>query len=119
MEVRFNWYIIGVCLGSWALSVLLAPGLAVETLLGMLLPLGLGVATVAMVTRIYRKEAARLTSAMAGAFFVKMLLCALYVGVVVGVLSFRPVPFAISFTVYFITLHTAEAFYFKSLFQSH
>jgi len=48
----------------------------------------------------------------------KMLLYGVYVSVVVGFYSFQVLPFAVSFTVYFIGLHLTEALYFQTLFRT-
>ena len=50
------------------------------------------------------------------AFAVKTLFYAAYVVVTIGLLNAAPVPFMISFTVYFIGLQFTEALYFRTLF---
>ncbi|MDA2924676.1 hypothetical protein MYX84_02925 [Acidobacteria bacterium AH-259-O06] len=107
------------CVVSWALvSITFAPGAAMEIFLGMLVPLLVGIATILMVERIYRKESQKLTSFMAKAFLAKMVLYAVYMTLIVGLYSFQPIPFVISFTVYFTGLHMAEALYFRTMFST-
>ncbi|MEE8462580.1 MAG: hypothetical protein V3S50_10705 [Acidobacteriota bacterium] len=106
------------CIGSWALVSFMFPQAAVEILLGMLGPLLLAIGTLILVERTYRKAPRKLTSLMTQAFFGKMLFYGVYVGVIVGFYSFQALPFAVSFTVYFIGLHLTEALYFQALFRA-
>lgn len=110
--------IIFSCIGSWALVSLMVPHLAVEILLGMLSPLLLAIGTLIVVERTYRKAPQQLTSLMTKAFLGKMLFYGVYVGVIVGFYSIQALPFAVSFTVYFIGLHLTEALYFQALFRA-
>ena len=113
------WYIILFCVGSWgAVSVIFVPQSVTEIFLGMIIPLLLGIATILLVERIYRQDPRKLTSFMTKAAIGKMLLYGIYVVLVVGVFSFQAIPFAISFTVYFIGLHLAEALYLRSMFRT-
>ena len=96
----------------------MCPHAAVEILLGMLGPLLLAIGTLILVERTYRKVPRKLTSLMTQAFFGKMLFYGVYVGVIVGFYSFQALPFAVSFTVYFIGLHLTEALYFQALFRA-
>ena len=95
----------------------MVPNAVMEIFLGMLIPLLVAIGTIVLVERTYRKDAQRLTALMTKAFLGKMLLYGVYVAVIVGFYSFRPVPFAISLTVYFIGLHLAEALYFQTMFN--
>jgi uncharacterized protein YybS (DUF2232 family) len=96
----------------------MVPEAAVEILLGMLSPLLLAMGTRILVDRTYRKAPQKLTSLMTQAFMGKMLLYGVYVSVIVGFYSFQVLPFAVSFTVYFIGLHLTEALYFQALFRA-
>ena len=106
------------CIGSWALVSFMFPHAAVEILLGMLGPLLMAIGTLILVERTYRKAPRKLTSLMTQAFFGKMLFYGVYVGVIVGFYSFQALPFAVSFSVYFIGLHLTEALYFQALFRA-
>ena len=110
--------IIFSCIGSWALVSFMFPHAAVEILLGMLGPLLLAIGTLILVERTYRKAPRKLTSLMTQAFFGKMLFYGVYVGVIVGFYSFQALPFAVSFTVYFIGLHLTAALYVQALFRA-
>ena len=116
--MKIQRYIIAACAGSWALISLMFPQVTVEILLGMLSPLLLAIGTLILVERTYRKTPQKLTSLMTQAFMGKMLFYGVYVSVIVGFYSFQAVPFAVSFTVYFIGLHLTEALYFQSLFRA-
>ncbi len=116
--MKIQVFIIFSCIGSWALVSLMVPQAAVEILLGMLGPLLLAIGTLILVARTYRKAPQKLTSLMTQAFFGKMLFYGVYVGVIVGFYSFQALPFAVSFTVYFIGLHLTEALYFQALFRA-
>jgi len=103
-------------------SLLTAAGLATrfgrEVWLGMLAPLVVVSVTWAVAERVYRTQPERLTSVMISAFAGKLIFFGAYVGLVIGVLGVQPVPFALSFTGYFIALHLIEAFWLKRLFAS-
>jgi hypothetical protein len=116
--VKIQRYIIASCIGSWALISLMFPQVTVEILLGMLSPLLSALGTLILVDRTYRKAPQKLTSLMTQAFMGKMLFYGVYVSVIVGFYSFQAVPFAVSFTLYFIGLHLTEALYFQSLFRT-
>ena len=112
-------YLILSCVGSWGfVSFIVVPQAAAEVFLGMIIPLLLAIGTIVPVERIYAKNPANLSSFMTKAFLGKMLLYGMYVALVVGLLSFDAVPFAISFTFYFTALHLAEALYFRNMFRA-
>jgi hypothetical protein len=113
------WWMVVAALGSW-LVVAVMPGVEsdVEVLLGMIAPLTAAVATWILVTRTYSSQPERLTPLMVLAFGGKLVFFGVYVTVMLGVLSVRPLPFVISFTAYFIALHLFEALCLKRLFSS-
>ena len=117
--MNFLYCIVVSCLGSWGLvSLVVFPGVLVETFLGMVAPLLLAIVTVLMVERTYSREPAKLTVRMTKAFLGKMLFYGIYISLVLGVFLFQATPFIISFTVYFLGLHLAEALHFRVLFQT-
>jgi hypothetical protein len=89
-----------------------------EVWLGMLAPLVVVMATWVMSERVYKANPARLTSVMIVAFAGKLVFFGAYVGLAIGVLGVQPVPFIVSFTGYFISLHLIEALWLKRLFVS-
>jgi hypothetical protein len=111
-------FIIFLSLASWLLVCwVIVPEAPLEIFLGMLAPLLVGIFTLILVERIYRREPAKLTSFMASAFLVKMVLYGVYVLLILGWYSFQPTPFIVSFSIYFVGLHMVEALYFRSLFN--
>jgi hypothetical protein len=89
-----------------------------EVWLGMLAPLTVVSATWALTERVFKTHPERLTSVMISAFAAKLVFFGAYVGLAIGVLGVKPVPFAASFTAYFIALHLIEAVWLKRLFVS-
>ncbi len=115
--MKLTWILVAVCVTSCGLgAVVLEPATAAAALLGMAAPLAVGVATIALVDQTVRTDILRLTARMTKAFIAKMVFYPAYVVVVITVLAIDPVPFAISFTLYFVALQTTEALYFKALF---
>ena len=87
-----------------------------EVWIGMLAPLVVATVTWVLAERVFRTRPDRLTSIMIGAFAGKLLFFGAYVGLAIGVVGVQPVPFAVSFTAYFIALHLTEALLLKRLF---
>jgi len=107
-----TWLSIGSVLSAALLGVRF--GRAVW--LGMLGPLLVVSATWVLTERVYRSHPERLTSMMIGAFAGKLIFFGAYVALVIGILRVQPVPFAVSFTGYFVALHMIEALLLKRLF---
>ena len=115
--MKLSGVLVVVCMGTCGLfTALLAPDAAGATFLGMAAPLAVGLATILLVEHTARTDIRRLTGRMTIAFVAKMVLYALYVSIVIGVLRIDPLPFTISFTLYFAALHLIEALHFKTLF---
>lgn len=87
-----------------------------EVWLGMLAPLLVATATWILAERVFRTRPDQLTSVMISAFAGKLVFFGAYVGLAIAVLGVQPVPFAVSFTGYFIALHLIEALMLKRLF---
>lgn len=87
-----------------------------EAWLGMFAPLVVVSVTWLVTERMYRAHPESLTSVMMGAFAGKLLFFGAYVAVAIAVFGVRPVPFAASFTAYFIVLNVVEALWLKRLF---
>jgi len=97
-------------------TVMLAPGAATATFLGMAAPLAAGLATILLVEHVTRTNIRLLTHRMTIAFVAKMVFYGLYVSLAIVVVGVDVLPFTISFTLYFAALHVTEALYFKTLF---
>jgi hypothetical protein len=89
-----------------------------EVWLGMFAPLIVVSVSWVLTERVYRAQPERLTSVMIGVFAGKLIFFGAYVGLAVGVLGVKPVPFALSLTGYFIVLHLIEALWLKRLLVS-
>ena len=104
--------------GSILTAAVLAMRYGREVWLGLLAPLVVMNVTSTVTARVYKANPERLTSVMIGAFAGKLVLFGAYVGLAIGVLGVQPVPFVVSFTGYFISLHLIEALWLKRLFVS-
>ena len=89
-----------------------------EVWLGMFAPLLVVSATWVLTERVYRARPESLTSVMMAAFAGKLLFFGAYVAAAIAVLGVRPVPFAASFTAYFIVLNVIEALWLRRLLMS-
>ena len=115
--MKLSGVLVAVCVTSCGLiATLVTPDAVPAAFMGMLAPLIVGVATIVMVERTTRNEPRALTSRMTIAFLAKMLFYAAYVSVVLALVTTTPIPFMVSFTVYFVALQFTEAVYFKTLF---
>jgi hypothetical protein len=114
--MRVFWVMVGSVLS--ALVVVLATPLGAEVWWGMTGPLMVVAATWLVTARVYKANPERLTAVMIGAFAGKLVFFGAYVGLAIGVFGVQPVPFAVSFTGYFIALHLIEALWLKRLFVS-
>ena len=103
---------------SWFVAALLVDRrTGIEILFGMLGPLVATTSTWVMAERIYRQRAEALTAVMVTAFAAKIVFFGAYIAIAILLLRFRPVPFVVSFTGYFITLYLMEALYLRRLFS--
>lgn len=111
------WWMAGGALASClAVTALPVVDSDVEVALGMAGPLAAAAATWMLVQRTYTVHPERLTGLMIMAFGGKMVFFGAYVTVMLTALALRPVPFVISFTVYFIALYAIEAICMQRLF---
>jgi hypothetical protein len=83
---------------------------------GMLGPLVMACTSWVMAERTYRQDPRTLTGLMVTAFAFKLVFFGAYVAVMLRVIDLRAVPFAVSFSSYFIALHFVEAFWLQRLF---
>lgn len=114
--MRVVWVAAGSVLS--ALAVASATRYGHEIWWGMMGPLMVVIATWRLTARVYEANPERLTSVMIGAFAGKLVFFGAYVGLAIGVFGVQPVPFALSFTGYYIALHVIEALWLKRLFVS-
>jgi len=108
---------VGACVLPWlATAVFLPWQTSFEVLCGMLGPLAAATMSWMLAERKYQRHPEALTTLMIVAFGVKLVFFAAYVAVMLRVLSLKPLPFIVSFTVYFIVLHLIEALFLRRLF---
>jgi hypothetical protein len=86
-----------------------------EALYGMLGPLAGACITWVAVDRTWRSDPTRLTGVMIVGFAAKLAFFALYVAIMIRVLTLRPVPFVVAFVSYFIALYAMQALFLKRL----
>jgi hypothetical protein len=87
-----------------------------EILGGMAGPLVAVTLTWLLTERVHQQRPEALMSLMVGGFAVKIVFFGAYVAVMLRVLSLRPAPFIVSFTLYFIGLYLTEALYLRRLY---
>jgi uncharacterized membrane protein YdfJ with MMPL/SSD domain len=103
---------------SWFIAAMIVDQrTGIEVLFGMLGPLAATTGTWVLAERIYRHRAQALTTVMATAFVAKIVFFGAYIAVMLLGLRFRPVPFVLSFTGYFIALYLMEALFLRRLFS--
>ena len=83
--------------------------------LGMCGPLVASLCSMMLVARTFRKHPDRLMNVMVGAFAAKMLFFGGYIALVVKAGRVSIIPFAVSFTGYFLALHIIEAWRLRRL----
>ncbi len=108
----------GGSVAAWmAASVVVGRTTGIELFFGMLGPLLVACATWVMAERTYTRDPRALTALMVAAFAFKLVFFGGYVAVMLRMLQLRLVPFAVSFSSYFIALHFVEALFLKRLFD--
>lgn len=114
------WMLAGSTVSALGITLLLGTATPLDVRLavwlGMLAPLATTLASAAIVERVYRVRPESLTRVMGAAFAAKMVFFGGYVALVIKAGWVQPVPFAISFTGYFLALHITEAFRLRRLF---
>ena len=110
-------WMVGASLVSWlVVRVLGGDRVHPEALFGMLGPLASACATWVAVQWALRPGPASVTAVLIGGFALKMVFFGAYVTVMLRTLALRPVPFVVSFTVYFIALYAMEALFLRRAF---
>lgn len=104
------------CLGTWGM---LAGGIGyrLEIFLGMIAPLTIGMISMAILFHQHQNHSTKLTSVLIKLFITKLIIYGVYFYWLFTFYTFTPIPFVISFTGYFVTLHIGEALFLKSIFK--
>ncbi len=108
---------VGVGVALWA-CIAVAGGAAANPEAGYALlgPLAAAVGSWLITARVHAVDPTRVTSAMVAGFGVKALLFGVYMVAAVRGLGLRPLPFALSFTGFFVVLYAMEAYFLWRLF---
>ena len=110
-------FIVGMvffCLGLWGILTWIDKQNMMEYFLGICTPLAVGVVTVLGAKAVQEKASETLTSFFIKSFFIKMVFYGAYIIILFNFYTFSHVPFILSFSGCFITLHIGEAFFFNS-----
>ena len=110
-------FIVGMvffCLGLWGILTWIDKQNMMEYFLGICTPLAVGVVTVLRAKAVQEKASETLTSFFIKSFFIKMVFYGAYIIILFNFYTFSHVPFILSFSGCFITLHIGEAFFFNS-----
>jgi hypothetical protein len=103
------WMLGGALLSSFVITVLLGVQTKAEVWIGMTGPLVAAIVDWIILERTYKRHPSALTSVAVIAFAAKMVFFGLFVTLVLRLGSVNPGAFVISFAVYFLGLHVAEA----------
>lgn len=114
--MRGIWLTAALVMAAGAGVAAAMPGAALEVGLGAAAPLAVGVGSLVLMDRVYKRSPERLTRLMVRAFLAKLVFFGIYMTVTVSMLSLDALWFAGSFTVSFVALHLAEALHLQRLF---
>jgi hypothetical protein len=107
--MKLSWVMLaGSILTALGITGMVGIGNSFPIWLGMIGPLAAALATWTAMERAYKRQPESLTPLMVKAFLAKMIFFAAYITVVM-VRGVRPIPFVVSFTIYFLALHITEA----------
>ena len=115
-------FIISIVIIGLGISGLLGgtifPEYFIEIFLGMIAPLFVSVFSIIWINKVFKADPEKTTATMTKAFFIKMVLFALYFIIILSFYTFEPNPFVISFTGFFILFYIIEAIFLQKLFQT-
>ena len=114
--MRSIWVAVALVIAAGAVAAALVPGAALEVLLGMAGPVVVGVGSLVLMDRTYKRSPELLTRLMVRAFLAKLVVFGLYMTGAVSMLSLDAIWFAGSFTAAFVVLHLAEAIHLQRSF---
>ena len=89
-----------------------------EVFLGMVAPLLVTIFSIFWIGKVFKIDKEKITATMTKSFFIKMVLFALYFIMILSFYTFKPIPFVLSFTGFFILFYIIEAIFLQKLFQS-
>jgi hypothetical protein len=109
------WMVAASILSAVAITAWVGAQTGFDVLLGMVGPVVAVLWTRIAVERTYRRYPQGVTNLMIKAFGAKMVFFAAYISLILGARLVRPIPFVISFTLYFLALHISMAFSLRRL----
>lgn len=112
------WMVGGSLAAAVVVFALGGAAFRTELLLGMAAPLAVASGFWMLVERTHARDPRAVTGLMLAAFAFKMVFFGGYVAVMLRVFHVAPVPFAVSFSGYFIALLFVEALFLQRLFAS-
>ena len=116
--MRGVWLIAALVIAAGVGAAVAAPEAALEVGLGAAGPLVVGVGSLVLMDRAYKRSPEQLTRLMVRAFLAKLVFFGLYMALIVSMLSLDVLWLAGSFTVSFVVLHMAEARHLQRLFAA-
>ena len=115
--MKLTIYISMVCVGTWGLLSAAFPDYVKEIFLGMVLPWLISLISIVKTRSVYNLNPEKLIKHMTTSMLMKMMSYGLLLIIIFTFISFNPLPFIISFTGYFLTLHITEAFVLRFIFK--
>ncbi len=109
------WMAAASVLSSIARAAWLGSQSGLDILLGMTGPLVAVLWSRLAIERMYKRHPEAVTSLMVKAFGAKMIFFAGYISLIIGAGWVHPIPFVISFTLYFLVLHVTAALSLRRL----
>ncbi len=103
------WMLAGSVVSSFVMTALLGAETKLEVWLGMLGPLTAALASWIVIGRQRIRRPEGLTAVLIKAFIAKVIFFGGYITVLVRARLVRPIPFVVSFIIYFLALHVVEA----------
>lgn len=111
---RLAW-MAGASIAAWLIVTAVSPPLNPEVLFGMLGPLAASLVTWGVVERVHLGAPERVMTVLMQAFAGKVLFFGAYVVVMLRVVGLRSMPFAVSFTAFFVGLYVMQALFLRRL----
>jgi len=110
------WPAALMCVVSNIVAIAIFPSnVSAEIFLGMTGPLLVAIVFTVMLTRVFRQHPERVTQLLVRGLICKMVAFGIYVVTIIFAFGLEPIPFAVSFTLYFVSLHILEVFHLQRL----
>ena len=114
---KFIGFMLLASLGIYGVCVLFDSEFKMEYILGIAIPLSVGIIVVFLGNWIYKNRPKSLTHFFVISFMIKMLLYGLIIIILFNFYSFSHIHFILSFVFCFVVLHNSEAIFFKITFK--